>query len=238
MSLPVTIIITCYESDRRFLPKAVESAVTQNAREIILVDDGSKELIAPDIQALVHEHGVTLIHKGRNAGLSAARNTGIRLAQTEFILPMDADDWLYPQAVKALVNGIGIGDIATGNITEDRTVVLSSDAVYRAKAPPLQRTVNAGRLLTRAEWEKENQCFATSLFRRRVWESVGGYVELPTPHYEDYHFWSAAFAKGFRFVYVDALIYNHTPRPDSMLNKLHGETEKWHNHAIRGLDLE
>jgi GT2 family glycosyltransferase len=235
MSLPVAIIICCYENDRRFLPKALESAVAQGVREIILVDDGSQHFVPADVRDYVRAYNITLIHKSRNAGLSAARNTGIRLSTAEFLLPLDADDWLYPKAVDALVRVIGDADIASGNITEVPEGQLTTDALW--VRPPLADHCS-GLGLTSSSWRAENQCFATSLFRRKVWEAVGGYTEQPSPHYEDYRMWCAAFTKGFRFRHVDALVYNHTPRADSMLQKLHGETQKWHDHAIRGLDLE
>ena len=91
----VSIIIPAFNYGR-YLPEAIESALNQEhtAREVIVVDDGSTD----DSSAVVARYGpaVTYIRQ-ENAGLSAARNNGIRAARGCYIAFLDADDSWSPR---------------------------------------------------------------------------------------------------------------------------------------------
>jgi glycosyltransferase involved in cell wall biosynthesis len=92
----VSIIITTY-NHARFLPEAIESALVQTVApsEVIVVDDGSTD----DPASVVSRYPqVQLIHQ-RNQGLAAARNTGWRAARGRYLVFLDADDRLMPQAL-------------------------------------------------------------------------------------------------------------------------------------------
>ena len=92
----VTIVIPCYEH-AHFLGQAIESALAQTYKpiEVIVVDDGSKD----DTAAVAATYPVQYI-KQENAGPSAARNTGIRASRGSYLVFLDADDRLTPDAVK------------------------------------------------------------------------------------------------------------------------------------------
>ena len=89
----VTVVVPCYNGGR-FFDQMFECLDRQIFRdfEVILVDDGSIDL---DTKARLEDlpSGVKLIRQ-ENAGLPAARNTGIRAATSEFILPLDCDDMI------------------------------------------------------------------------------------------------------------------------------------------------
>ena len=93
---PVSIVITTY-NHARFLAEAIESARGQTVTpaEVIVVDDGSTD----DPASLVSRyHGVRLIRQS-NQGLAAARNTGWRAACAHYVVFLDADDRLMPEAL-------------------------------------------------------------------------------------------------------------------------------------------
>jgi glycosyltransferase involved in cell wall biosynthesis len=88
----VSTVIPCYNG-AAFAAQAVESALAQNFKdmEIIVVDDGSTDDSAKVLSPYVETNKINYIHQA-NAGLSAARNTGIARARGEFIALLDADD--------------------------------------------------------------------------------------------------------------------------------------------------
>jgi glycosyltransferase involved in cell wall biosynthesis len=99
--MTVSVVIPCYNQGH-LLSQAIESALHQSRPpdEVVVVDDGSTDMSAP----VCRKYGarITYIHQ-ENAGLSAARNTGIRSAASEYIQFLDADDMLRPTALEYLV---------------------------------------------------------------------------------------------------------------------------------------
>src|SRR5687767_1956410 len=90
-TLPVvSVVVTCYNHGR-FLADAIQSLIRQtyNKIEIIVVDDGSTDNTASVASSFPE---VKYLHQP-NAGLSAARNTGIHNSTGSFLVFLDADDW-------------------------------------------------------------------------------------------------------------------------------------------------
>lgn len=95
----VSVIIACYNG-AALIPEAIRSAQAQTAPplEIIVVDDGSTDASREVVAAFP---GVRLIPQA-NAGVSAARNRGAREAAGEWLLFLDQDDDLLPEALEKL----------------------------------------------------------------------------------------------------------------------------------------
>ena len=94
----IALVINTYEQ-AHFLSASIESALKQTIafNEIIVVDDGSTDHPADQIAGYPE---VRLICQP-NAGLAAARNTGLNAASSDFIIFLDADDLLTPCAVSS-----------------------------------------------------------------------------------------------------------------------------------------
>ena len=91
----VTVVIPCY-NQAHYLGDALRSVVDQGYTpvEMIVVDDGSTD----DSAEVALGAGITPIRQP-NAGLGAARNVGLAAARGEFVVFLDADDRLLPDAV-------------------------------------------------------------------------------------------------------------------------------------------
>ncbi len=95
-----TVVIPAYNY-AHFLPDAIDSVLSQQVTplEVIVVDDGSTD----NTREVVARYGdrVRYIHQP-NAGLSAARNTGIQAASHAWIALLDADDEFMPDMLRTL----------------------------------------------------------------------------------------------------------------------------------------
>jgi len=97
MSVSVTAVIPAYNYSR-FVVRAVESVLAQSFTDLecLVVNDGSTddtlEVLSP------YEDRIRVITQV-NAGLSAARNTGILNAQSEYVAFLDADDFWKPEKI-------------------------------------------------------------------------------------------------------------------------------------------
>ena len=99
----VSVIIPCYNHGH-FLSEAIMSLFQQNypSIEIVVVDDGSTDNtreVAESFAGIKEGVEVKYVFKN-NGGLSAARNTGVEKSKGELLVFLDADDWLYPEAIE------------------------------------------------------------------------------------------------------------------------------------------
>src|SRR5687768_8322907 len=92
----VTVVIACY-NQAHFLRDALDSALrqTQPAAEILVVDDGSTDDTAV-VAARCREARCIRQH---NRGVAAARNAGLAVSTGDYIIFLDADDRLLPNAI-------------------------------------------------------------------------------------------------------------------------------------------
>lgn len=94
--MDVSIIIPTYNCER-YLSRAIRSALDQNLPkdryEIIVVDDGSSDNTSTIIKSFGDR--IRSIRLEKNHGLPVARNMGIKAALGQFILNLDADDYLH-----------------------------------------------------------------------------------------------------------------------------------------------
>lgn len=105
--MKLSIIVPIYNV-APYLRKCVDSLLAQDISdyEIILVDDGSPDECPQicDEYAATHSR-IHVIHQ-ENAGLSAARNSGIAIAQGEYIWFVDSDDYVEPNVLGILIEQI------------------------------------------------------------------------------------------------------------------------------------
>lgn len=114
-----SIVVPCYNVER-YLSVCIESLCKQTLTdiEIILVDDGSSDNSGKICDEWAERDSrIKVMHKP-NGGVSAARNDGMTIANGEYIIFCDSDDWLPENALEALYNeGISTNaDVIIGDV--------------------------------------------------------------------------------------------------------------------------
>lgn len=101
----VSAIIPAYNYGG-FVERAIRSAAGQGYEpmEVIVVDDGSTDDTAEVCERLKAELPMLVYVWQKNAGLSAARNTGVRTARYPFVAFLDADDEWAPGMIPTLMD--------------------------------------------------------------------------------------------------------------------------------------
>jgi glycosyltransferase EpsH len=96
----ISVIVPVYNAES-YLRNCIGSILEQdfNDFELILIDDGSKD----DSLKIIQEYSKDKRLKYqsiKNAGVSNARNLGIKLSRGDYLMFVDADDWLEAEALK------------------------------------------------------------------------------------------------------------------------------------------
>ncbi|MEG3311900.1 MULTISPECIES: glycosyltransferase family 2 protein [Streptococcus] len=118
----MSVIVPVYNGEKH-LRQCVESIMAQDYKnlEILLINDGSTDGSALLCEQLrQQDRRVRVVHKVKNEGLGAARNTSLEVATGDYIVFVDADDWIDPNHVSdlhELLTRTG-SDVAISNFTQ------------------------------------------------------------------------------------------------------------------------
>lgn len=128
----ISIIVPVYKVEP-YLARCVDSILNQTYPdfELILVDDGSPDRCGEMCDAYAATHPfIHVIHR-ENGGLSAARNSGIEwmLANSEsrYVTFIDSDDWIHPQYLEILMQGMSIPGVAVSMIRLNQVTDYADD---------------------------------------------------------------------------------------------------------------
>ena len=97
----ISVVIPAYNATAT-LAETLRSALRQTHAEleVIVVDDGSKDGTRAMAESFAAEDPRVRVISKANAGVAAARNTGIDAARGDFIAPLDADDLWHPDKLR------------------------------------------------------------------------------------------------------------------------------------------
>jgi glycosyltransferase involved in cell wall biosynthesis len=169
------------------LKQALRSVADQTwrDRELVVVDDGSTDATTLRLLEEAAEQSGVSVHRRENGGPARARNQAIELAGGAYVLPLDADDYLAPTFLERTVPileaepGVAIVHTWVG-------LVGGHHGVWRTGG------FSVAELLARCT------VHTCSLYRRTVWQDVGGYDPSFVEGWEDWDFWLTAAAHGWQ----------------------------------------
>lgn len=214
----VSFIITCYNLPGKLLCECIDSvrklSINENEREIIVVDDGSKE---SPINELMKYGDEVIYLRQKNKGLSEARNTGIQMARGEYLQFIDGDDRLLPTVYNACLNFIrkkkpemlmfNFTHTEENNKQKDLTLPSPSDSDFQ---------FHVSESTTGSDYMRHNNIRATAcgyIFRRNV---LGDLRFTPGIYNEDEEFTPLLLLRTEDIRTTNAKAYLYQQRPHSI----------------------
>lgn len=106
MDYPLVSVIMPVYNVAEFVAEAIKSVLSQTYSniEFLIIDDGSSDKTNEICVDYEEQDNRIRVIRQKNAGAAAARNHGMREARGEYILFMDSDDTMHPQAIEILYN--------------------------------------------------------------------------------------------------------------------------------------
>lgn len=201
----VSVIIPTYNC-AEFVCRAVESVLVQTTRnyEIIVVDDGSSDDTREVLTAYLGCPQFRYVHQ-ENLGLPAARNSGARMSDSEYLAFLDADDALTPDALELMAAALDASR-ASWCLIDIEKVKGGLREVRRTALP-------AGDLLLGVL--REDFICRGMFFRRKDFVEIGMYDESMR-YREDWDLNIRMFENHKNFVYLDKALYLYTWREGSI----------------------
>lgn len=201
--MTISVVVPVYKVEA-YLSRCVDSILRQSFSdfELILVDDGSPDRCGEYCDAYEHKDSrVRVIHR-ENGGLSAARNSGIDVAQGQWITFIDSDDWIHPDYLRLIYDGVSSNGvkIAVGRyvqVSDDTQVDDSAVAAKAVLVEPEELWVSSRTNATVA-WAK--------LYHRSLFDTV----RFPVGKYHEDEYVTYKLLFGCQQVaFVDAPIYRY-----------------------------
>lgn len=205
----VSIIVPCYKQ-AHYLEQSLQSVIDQtyNNWECIIVNDGSPDNTSKVAHTWIKKDSRFKFLEKENGGLSSARNAGIKLSNGTLILPLDADDILSPKYLETTVPEL-----------EKRSNVAIVGCYSKFFRGNINNIVNEH--IPKGDYYRwllyTNQLVATSLYRKSLWEAVGGYDESMMKGFEDWEFWLNITKRGWSYYIVSDYLFYYRKAKNSML---------------------
>lgn len=132
----VSIIVPAYNCEK-YIKNCIISLINQTYKfiEVIIINDGSTDSTRKICEQLEDTDTRIKLHTKKNEGVSKARNDGIRLCRGEYIIFVDADDYLNIDSVEIMISTIekNKSDIVIGNYNTIHFNKLKKNTNYKTK---------------------------------------------------------------------------------------------------------
>ncbi len=226
MAPKVSIVIPCY-NHARYVTQAIESALNQTYKihEVVVIDDGSTDDSAEILDTLAEKYKPRLkVYHQVNSGPAWARQQAVEKATGEFVVPLDADDYLHLDAVRVWMdywqkNPRFVVVYSDYVRIDENNATLDVYSVRERRDDPLE-----GNILNTLV--RQNCVTATALIRREKILEVDGYYSEDTSHtgrgHEDYFMYMKLLIAGYEFGYVPRPLLYYRNTPNSVSNRKSG----------------
>lgn len=225
----LSIIVPIYGVEQ-YLQKCVDSLLNQDIPsseyEIILVDDGGHDKCPQicDNYAAAHKN-IRVVHR-ENGGLSAARNSGIDVAQGENIMFVDSDDYIEPNVLGGLMAQIERDQLDVlrykyQNVNERYEVFQPYKRDQRLENDYAETPTDGVSFLNS---RMNTQCYAWAFVLKR--ELLDGCIFTLGIYFEDTDWTPRMLCKANRVASTKTVVYNYLQREGSITNAVNRSKQK------------
>ena len=222
----ISVIIPVF-NQAEYLEECIESVYAQNVHEIIIVNDGSTDnsleiadrYMFRDLPGL--ESPVRVINQV-NKGLASARNTGIMNATGDWILPLDSDDMLKPNAIEVFHK------IIAQTQAQNLSVIAPSFECFGLRN---EKVVLGSFGLE--DLKVANRLGYFSLIRRQALLDIGGYNPKMRWGFEDWDLWFDLWKRGAVIMAIQDILVKYRIRENSMLTEANKHSEELKGQIMR-----
>jgi len=212
----VSIIVTAHNYGC-YLRQCLDSALSQtySGYEVVVVDDGSTDEtpnILREYEFNYPERIRTIRLEGE--GLPTAANAGIRAAEGDYAIRLDADDYFDENIITVEANYLDSSPDIDLVYPDYYTVDEEGDVIDHVRLPRVQDEI---KLLNRSPLA------AGAMYRKSAWEEIGGYDET-LDYQEDYDFW-IRFISEFEVRNVNLPLMYYRQHSTNMSHNLSGRLE-------------
>lgn len=216
IKMKLSIILPVY-GVANYLRKCVDSLLVQDITdyEIILVDDGSPDECPQICDEYAEKYdNIRVVHQ-KNAGLSAARNSGVKVATGDYIMFVDSDDYLQPNVLGTLLEQVGRDNLDVlrfryQNVRESGEAFLP----YKDMTNYNDYSSSPTDGLTFLNERMSTQCYAWQFVLHR--EVVIQELFTPGIYFEDTDWTPRMLLRAKRVASTDLVVYNYLWREGSI----------------------
>ena len=242
MKNKITVVMPVYKEKQEHLKIAIESILNQTWKDfdyIIIMDDPANF----ELEKLIREYAeeddrIHLYINEKNFGCPFSKDRGIRLADTEYVVIMDADDVAYPPRLEKQLNKME---------QEHLDVIAGYVRVIDEKGNPLYNMDNLPKTHEKiADKLKINNCMPHPAWglRRNVYLKMNGYTDMQGC--EDYDFLIRAVRNGYKLGMVDEIILDYRLSAQSVSRKnlyrqylmMQFIQDKYYKHKLKYQDFD
>jgi len=203
--VPAVTVVVCAHNQERYIARAIESVLTQTyeALHLLVVDDGSTDGTWDAIHRQTDPRIVAL--RLANRGKAKALNAALELAAGKYVLELDADDWLEPNALEIMIDRMEREPESTALAYANRRIWFDRDGAL--EEGPVYTGMDYG---DKYEVLAAVKTHCPRLYRTQALRDVGGW---PTKWFaerllvDDFAI-MALLAERYKFLWIDETLYN------------------------------